>query len=72
MGKAGENAPNQYQLNSSSCTDICQFAGAIRGSNLPHNCIRLAYKFISYAELKGLFVSDIAWRMKNLQENGKR
>lgn len=35
--------------------------------NSPDNCIGLAYKFISYAELEGLLVSYIAWRMKYLK-----
>lgn len=36
-------------------------------TNLPYNCIGLANKFVSYAELEGFLVSYIAWRMKYLQ-----
>lgn len=35
--------------------------------NSPDNCIGLADKFISYAELEGLLVSYIAWRVKYLK-----
>lgn len=53
------------------CTS-CPIVNASRGNNLacnlPDNCIGLANKFVSYAELEGLLVSYIAWRMKYLQE----
>lgn len=58
------------------CTS-CPIANSSRRNNLacnlPDNCIGLANKFVSYAELEGLLVSYIAWRMKYLQrEQHKR
>lgn len=58
-------------FNIALCTS-CPIVNASRGNNLacnlPDNCIGLANKFVSYAELEGLLVSYIAWRMKYLKK----
>lgn len=71
-----EELPYLAIFNIALCTS-CPIVNSSRRNNLtcnlPDNCIGLANKFVSYAELEGLLVSYIAWRMKYLQrEQHKR
>lgn len=59
---------NMYISLRTSCPIVNASRGNNLACNLPDNCIGLANKFVSYAELEGLLVSYIAWRMKYLQE----